>query len=88
MSLAMVLVCMPLRVLTVAICVIIASRRWRLAVEIAMSVESCSCIVGGVPSVDRSSRGGMMNENESTIDKDRFEMVNLQDTANSRRLIS
>ena len=79
---------MQMRVLTVAICVIIASRRWRLAVEITMSVESCSCIVGGVSSVDGSSWGGMMNENESTIDRDRFEMINLQDRVDSRWLIS
>ena len=57
---------MPMRVLIVAICVRIASRRWRLAVEIEMGVEICSWLVGGVSSVDESSRGGMMNENEST----------------------
>ena len=45
--------------------------------EIAMSVESCSWIVGGVSSVDGSLRGGMMNENESTIDRNQFEMANL-----------
>lgn len=45
---------MPMGVLIVAIFVIIASRRWALAVAIEISVESFSWILGGVTSVEGS----------------------------------